>query len=131
MKHERFKELDDNFMSQVNNVLHGKGQHYKTSGDDRFSNFREAAVLGGVTTLDQLSSSLNKHIIAFSGLLRKFGSQYPLVQYLEHGGDIINYIRLIHAYLREGEVDEETCNHPECAEYPCCQLTQDTMYQNV
>lgn len=126
MKIEDFKAADDHFMSQINHVLTGKGQHY-TEGDDRFSNFKDAAGLAGgdTTHLDEALASMRKHIIGFFTLFRRYdGEKIPQGKFLEHGGDIINYIRLINGMLVEGDRNDYIacdltdcqCHHPgeEC-----------------
>jgi hypothetical protein len=122
MRVEDFKGADEHFMKQVNHVLDGKGRHY-TMGDDRFSNFKEAAALaGGITThLDEALASMRKHVIAFFNMFTRYdGEKVPQGKFMEHGGDIINYIRLINGILLEGDEDvyvacdltDCNCHHP-------------------
>jgi hypothetical protein len=118
MTPEKFKEHDDHFMGLVSHTLHEKGKHY-TTGEDRFSAFKDMARLakGNTTHLDEALSNLRKHVIAFFDMFHKYdGHKIPHTKFLEHGGDIINYIRLLNGILHEGEGHEELgCNHIDCS----------------
>ena len=117
MKPERFDHLDEHFMRQVNMVLTGKGSHY-TEGEDRFSNFREAAELGGTDPVDEMLAAMRKHTIAWFTMFRKARTLDAYVvstpRLIEHGGDIINYIRLIYTWMLGEEPDYVGCNLPDC-----------------
>jgi hypothetical protein len=119
MKVEKFQQNDRHFMTKVTHVLNDKGKHY-TVGDDRFSNFKQAAVLAGGnrTHLDEALCNMRKHVVAFFDMFFKYdGTKIPEQKFIEHGGDIINYIRLINGMLTEGdEHDKPTgCNRPDCS----------------
>jgi hypothetical protein len=118
MTPERFLEFDDHFMQTVSGVLHAKGKHY-TEDEDRFSNFREAAKLGGTEPLDEMLAAMRKHVIAFFTMFKRYkGMVIPTTIFMEHGGDIINYIRLINGHLKEGVQDYVACDLPDCS----CQI---------
>jgi hypothetical protein len=118
MKVDVFKDIDAHFMKMVDHVLHTKGEHY-TVGDDRFSNWKSRVLLakGNRTHLDECLSDMRKHVVAFFDMFHKYdGHKVPQQKFLEHGGDIINYIRLINGILTEGDEHEELgCNHTDCA----------------
>jgi hypothetical protein len=115
MTPERFEEFDNHFMHTVSSVLHAKGLHY-TEGEDRFSNFREAAKLGGTEPLDEMLAALRKHVIAFFTMFKRYRDvRIPTTMFVEHGGDIINYIRLINGHLKEGVPDYVSCDLPDCS----------------
>lgn len=117
MKVSDFEGVDAHFMKSVNHVLLGKGKHY-TEGDDRFSNFKEAAGLAGENTthLDEALAAMRKHIVGFFTLFRRYdGEKVPQGKFLEHGGDIINYIRLINGMLVEGDRNDYiACGLEDC-----------------
>jgi len=114
MTPERFTEIDNHFMQVVSGVLNAKGMHY-TEGEDRFSNFREAAKLGGTEALDEMLAALRKHVIAFFTMFKRYkGMIIPTTVFIEHGGDMINYVRLINGLLKEGVQDYVGCDLPDC-----------------
>lgn len=117
MRMEDFEGVDEHFMKQVNHVLLGKGKHY-TVGGDRFSNFKEAAALAGGTTthLDEALAHMRKHVIAFFNMFEKYdGEKVPQGKFVEHGGDMINYIRLINGMLVEGDRNDYIgCDLTDC-----------------
>jgi len=124
MTPEQFDHLDEHFMRQVNLVLDGKGKHY-TAGEDRYSNFREAAELGGTEPVDEMLAAMRKHVIGWFTMFRRAASldgyTPSSLKLVEHGGDIINYIRLIYAWQVGEEPDYVGCNLPDCRcpEEPC------------
>lgn len=112
MTPEEFNQFDEHFMKKVNHVLTGKGKHY-TIGEDRFSNFREAATLGNTEPDQEMLAAMRKHVIGFFTLFRR--GRVDRAKFIEHGGDIINYIRLLNGFLQEGAKDEfNGCNLPDC-----------------
>ncbi|MHA2084585.1 MAG: hypothetical protein ACXABD_12585 [Candidatus Thorarchaeota archaeon] len=117
MKPEKFVEYDKHFMGQVDMVLHGKGQHY-TEGEDRYSNFREAASLGGTEPVDEMLAQMRKHVVGFFTMFRKAktleGYKVSSAKLLEHGGDVINFIRLIYAWQLGEEPTYVACNLSDC-----------------
>ncbi len=117
MKVEDFKSADEHFMNQVNHVLDGKGKHYMMN-KDRFSNFKESASLAGahVTHLDEALASMRKHTVAFFNMFERYdGEKIPHGKFMEHGGDMINYIRIINGMLIEGDKDAYVaCDLTDC-----------------
>ena len=120
MKLEVFQEVDSHFMSHVDHVLESKGKHY-TTGEDRFSAFKQMARLAGGnrTHLDEALSNMRKHVVAFFDMFHRYdGHKIPEVLFKEHGGDIINYVRLINGILTEGDEHDyrdRGCNLPDCS----------------
>ncbi len=113
MTPERFLELDEHFMKQVNLVMHSKGEHYHN--EDRFDNFLEASSLGGTDPMDEMLAALRKHTVAFHNIFRRYrGHTIPMSVFVEHGGDIINYIRLLYGWLNKEELDYAGCDLSDC-----------------
>lgn len=113
MTPERFLELDEHFMKQVNLVMHSKGEHYHDK--NRFDNFIEAAQLGDTDPMEEMKAALRKHTVAFHNMFKRYkGHTIPMSTFIEHGGDIINYIRLIYGWLNKEEKDYVGCDLSDC-----------------
>jgi len=114
MTNERFKELDSHFMKLVDHVLDSKGKHYSKE-EDRYQNFIEAATLGDSDPLDEMLAALRKHTVALHYIFKKYKKHtVPSTSFIEHGGDVINYIRLIYGWLNKEEKEYVGCNLPDC-----------------
>ena len=76
------------------------------------------AELNGTDHLAEALSGMSKHVVAFFAMFRrhhKEGGSVPFTKFMEHGGDIINYVRLINGMLAEGTGDDYIgCNLPDC-----------------
>lgn len=88
-------------VDELNETLDKKGQQY-SSQEDRLRNFKDAAKFLDETPEEALLGMVTKHIIALKDFIHFNNyTQVGKEQWLEKTGDIINYMILLRALLRE------------------------------
>ena len=98
---ETLNKVVDQRVDYIRKVLTEKASQY-SSDTDRLANFRDVSCLNHTTPEAALWGFVSKHIVALSGFIKNKGScQQPYEQWEEKIGDIINYMILLDALVRE------------------------------
>lgn len=102
MVNEKFLELVDETIEEIRNTLITKGNEY-SQNTDRLRNFKDAAELLETIPEYALFGFVTKHIIALKDFLLQLslGGKISEDQWKEKTGDIIAYMILLRALLRE------------------------------
>ena len=103
MTAERFDKLTQEQVWRSTHVLCGKAKEYAT--EDRLHNFKVAAALEGITQEQALAGMMAKHTVSVYDMCRS-GEKYPIALWEEKITDSINYLLLLNAMVREGEMCE-------------------------
>lgn len=101
MTSETFERLMEEQFERCEAVLLHKAKEYATG--DRLHNFRVAADLQGCTEIQALSGMMSKHTVSVYDMCES-GRDYPLALWEEKITDSINYLLLLNALVREGEL---------------------------
>ena len=92
-----FDKVLENRIRKIREVLQTKGKEYALA--DKLSNFKRAADLEGVTSIQALLGFVAKHIIALYDFAKRDDISYG--QWEEKLGDTINYMILLDGILIE------------------------------
>jgi len=105
MKPQVFNQLVKETFKNATEVLSQKAKTYATK-DDRLDNFKQAALLSRKTPVDALKGMVDKHIVALSDFVYAYsrGLEVPAEEWEEKIGDIINYMVLLRAMLKEEDL---------------------------
>jgi len=102
MNRKEFTKILNNRLKVCKGVLSRKGGVYAT-GMDRLSNFKSAGMLLNCTPERALQGMMTKHIVALNDFIARLDTNEvtPLAEWEEKIGDIINYLILLEAVVRE------------------------------
>ena len=98
MTHDEFRMFLQMLDTRLSKVLINKGKFY--TNENRFSNFISAGLMNDETTEEALWGMVSKHIIALKDMIKSH-KHYDLPKWIEVGGDIINYIKLLLGIVAE------------------------------
>lgn len=101
MTHEEFYVVFNEQIKKCEDVLIAKGKEY-AANDDRLFNFKQVAKLNQVDAMEALWGMCSKQIVSIADFI-KTNSIYPrpLEVWDEKITDVINYLILLRAILRE------------------------------
>jgi hypothetical protein len=101
MRQKEFDDLLEETITEIRATLFNKGSEYATF--DRLDGFKSSAAFNGITVEQALWFFVTKHIIALRDFIRKdsHGDTPPYNQWKEKTGDIINYMILLRAILKD------------------------------
>ena len=102
MDSKRFELVVECRISKLRSVLVSKALEY--SRGDRLSNFKQAGSLTNGLPLEVLAGLVVKHEVAFHNFVNDWGDRSIIQSYErwdEKIGDIINYMILLEALIRE------------------------------
>jgi len=102
MTHDKFNQIVDLRAKHIREVLKAKASEYATDSD-RLHNFRIGAEINQCTELEFLLALVTKHFVAFRDFVKHDAQGQPIeyVQWEEKLGDVINYMILADALIRE------------------------------
>lgn len=99
-----FNEIITAQLGRCTDTLINKAAEYAT--EDRLHNFKIAAALQDVTTVQALAGMMAKHTVSVYDMCAS-GEDYPIELWNEKIGDSINYLLLLAAAVREGDDDQK------------------------
>ncbi len=100
MRKEELDVIVEQRIEYIRKVLVSKGKEY-VSGGDRLDNFKRTANLTGGTSKQALLGFVAKHIVALYDFANRSVGEISYAQWEEKLGDIINYMILLDALLKE------------------------------
>jgi len=105
MKPQVFNLLVKEIFKNATEVLSTKAAVYATK-EDRLDNFKQAALLSRKTPIGSLKGMVDKHLVALSDFVyaHEHGFEIPAGEWEEKIGDIINYMVLLKALLKEEDL---------------------------
>ena len=105
MKTQVFNLLVKETFKNATEILSAKAKTYATK-EDRLDNFKQAAGLSRRTPVGSLKGMVDKHIVALSDFVyaHEHGFEVPAEEWEEKIGDIINYMVLLSAMLKEEDL---------------------------
>jgi len=105
MKNQEFKQILDERISKITEILSRKAKEY-SGNEDRLYNFRKAAKINGTTLETALWGMASKHLVSVIDLIQ--GNLSPTEETVDEKiGDMINYLILLEAIFKEKTIDEE------------------------
>ncbi len=106
MNRKEFSKILNGRIRTCKNILEHKADVY-AAGSDRLSNFKDAGRLLSCTPERALQGFMTKHIVALNDFIAQLDNNIvsPLAEWEEKIGDIINYLILLEALVKE--------KHPE------------------
>ena len=108
MTNDVFQQVVERRKRLIDEVLTAKADEYARG--DRLSNFKQAAGLTAEKPIEALAGLMVKHEVAFHNFVNDWGRQNLIQNYArwdEKIGDIINYLILADAIIREYMADNE------------------------
>lgn len=103
MNNKEFNKHVNERIKRTKQLLLTKGQEY--AGQDRLSNFKEAAAFRHKTPEAVLWDYVTKHIMALNSFVNRYENEndesISIAQWGEKLGDIIAYMHLLEALLKE------------------------------
>ena len=102
MNKELYQLLITETMKECSNTLTSKANEY-TSQDDMFHNFVVAGVLQGQTKEQALRGMMAKHLVSINDMIDDV-PKYSREQWQEKIGDAINYLLILSAMVKEGNL---------------------------
>lgn len=105
MTTEKFEVIINSQIEECKRILCSKAKEYATS--DRLHNFKVAGALQGVSPVQALMGMMAKHTVSVADMCMS-GETYPQELWDEKITDSINYLLLLMAVVREGEIDVTT-----------------------
>lgn len=108
MNSDQFEKVLEDRITAIKEVLANKAKEY--SREDRLYNFKRAAEISQTTPQKALAGMLMKHFVSVMDLIE---GSLPTTEYLvnEKIGDLINYLILLEAILKEPAKEGCCCNH--------------------
>ena len=105
MKPQIFNLLVKETFKNATEILTQKAKTYATK-EDRLYNFKQAAGLSRRTPISSLKGMVDKHLVALSDFVyaHEHGFEVPAEEWEEKIGDIINYMVLLRAMLKEEDL---------------------------
>lgn len=101
MNHEQFRDVFDDVIDRLNNILIIKGKEYARSYD-RLRNFKDAAEFQDIEPEQALFGFVSKHMIALKDFISTIGDiETTAEEWDEKIFDIIAYMILLKALLVE------------------------------
>jgi hypothetical protein len=102
MIHSEFHIILAAIVKEIYQRLDAKNKEY-ASNDDKLHNFKRAALIDGITSIEALRGMELKHLTSLRDMLDglKEGKTYPLIVWWEKTIDEINYLILLYALLVE------------------------------
>ncbi len=103
MLNDEFTKFVENICDELKATLLKKGEEY-ADGGDRLKNFKDAAGMNECLPEMALWGFVSKHIIALKDFISDMNKGTKVtsgIQWLEKTGDIINYMILLRALLRD------------------------------
>lgn len=90
-------------LAELDTLMFRKGVEYAPGDGDGLINFKEAAILQGITDKEALRGMVAKHIVALMDFIKReaVGVAVPQHQWLEKTGDIIIYMLLLECMVIE------------------------------
>lgn len=103
MTDKEFEKTLEERLSECRRVLGVKAGEYALG--DRLHNFKQAAVLQGISPLAALGGMMAKHTVSVYDCIRRTesGEELPKAMWEEKIGDHINYLLLLWAMVEEAE----------------------------
>ena len=103
MNAEKFEEIVGKRLELVNSIFLHKAKEYALGGD-RLHNFKVASRISGDTVAKALWGMAMKHLVSVTDLVD--GLLEPTEEMVnEKVGDMINYLILLEAVLKEGDTN--------------------------
>lgn len=102
-------------IAKVQEVLKTKAQEY-AGDEDRLVAFKTAAILLNCTPEQALRGMVTKHIISIFDMLSRTNKLFSIAQWDEKIIDVINYMILLRALVKEGKLDIEPSQRTMCLE---------------
>lgn len=109
-----FNTIVDETIDKCVSVLAQKGIEY-TRGGNRLSNFKQAGMLDGDTSIKALGGMMKKHTVSLYDYIKDLenGVKHSLDEWDEKIVDHINYLILLRALLIEGMEPMTECVEPD------------------
>lgn len=98
-----FLNLTDTYIEEVLFLFTKKSKHYATT-EDIFSNFKKASQLLNLTPEEVILSYMSKHYVSLCDIIR---NKKDLTTIDEKVMDLINYLLLLRAYVKDTILREE------------------------
>lgn len=109
MLQKDFDEILTDRLIAIKNILGSKAKEYATEGEggDRLHNFKVAARIAGTSPERALMGMAMKHLVSVMDLVDASDQENPSSLYMinEKCGDLINYMILLEALLKERRKD--------------------------
>lgn len=99
----QFLELTEDFIDDILFLFTMKNKHY-ASTDDVFSNFKKASKLLDLTPEEVILAYMSKHYVSLCDIIR---NKKDLTTIDEKVMDLINYLLLLRAYVKDTILKEE------------------------
>lgn len=101
MTNEEFQIIVEQQLQTIKEILIAKADEYARG--DRLSNFKRIAVFRNVPPEDALFALVSKHIVALNDFIKDLDTDIvqPIERWDEKINDIINYMILLKALIRE------------------------------
>ncbi|MGC8495081.1 MAG: hypothetical protein ACP5SH_25465 [Syntrophobacteraceae bacterium] len=107
MEQKAFNSIVRGEMSRSLDTLSAKADEY-VNGEDRLSNFKQAAVLQSCTPVQALGGMMAKHVVALFDFIAR--DEPDPERWTEKIGDIHNYLYLLTAILAEKGAESRPWN---------------------
>lgn len=115
MKQADFDFLVERRIELIKETLIKKGKEYSFYGEDRLSNFKELACLQKIEPEKSLLNLCDKQYISIHDMVRSIlncTNMLNIPLWREKIGDIINYMILLEALVRERNVSDQSLTKP-------------------
>lgn len=109
MKSNEFQPLVDAQLERCLNTLGIKAEEYSGEEDDRLHNFKQAAVIQGITLREALGGFMAKHTVSIYDMIRS-EVPYSMDVWNEKITDHINYLLLLDAVIKEEDLERKGLN---------------------
>jgi len=109
MNNKEFEKILNKRIESIKATLSKKGDEYSGNSKDRFYNFKRAAQITGESPEQALWGMALKHLVSVIDIIEKINGkkEYPSDNLLnEKFGDLINYIVLLEAMIKENKVKQ-------------------------
>jgi hypothetical protein len=108
---DKFQEVVDGVIHNINTVMGDKSVDYSRNGD-KLHNFKRSARVGETTPAKALLGYKLKHDVSILDMVDDYekGIHYPKAKLMEKFGDAINYQILLLAIMLEVPEDEKALN---------------------
>ena len=109
MNVENFDKVVENRLKDIKRILGSKGKEY-SSDTDRLYNFKRAAKMNNTTPEKALWGMATKHLVSVVDIIHDIddGKAVSIDMIEEKIGDMINYLILLEALLKEDMFDNDT-----------------------
>ena len=109
MTSDNFDQHITDMLTHCQSTLCGKAKEYATD-TDRLHNFKTAAALQDVSTIQALAGMMAKHTVSVYDMCK--GGKYPIELWREKIGDHINYLLLLWAMVQENDTQGNRTDVP-------------------